>query len=127
MSYSATALDQPLNYARFLLGDTANDPGKEILSDDEINGLVNAHGFNEGVAQCAESILLRLSYEPDKQQDGAGLGNEWRERAKSLRDLAKRMREGVVKTQAAPFDTSPGTKTGVITGPDLSGMRLPDC
>jgi hypothetical protein len=130
MSYDPDHLDQPLNYARFLLGDTAYDPAdatKEILKDAEITALVSAHGFNEGVAQCAESILARLSYEPDKQQDGAGLNNEWKERAKTLRDLATRMRTGIVKTEAAPYDTSQGTKSGVIKGPDMSGLRLPDC
>lgn len=123
MSYDGAALDQPLNYARFLLGDTGSI---QILTDDEVNGLIDAHGFNEGVAQCAESILLRLSYEPDKQQDAAGLNNEWKERAKSLRDLAARMRAGAVKTNKQPYDTSPGTKTGVITGPDTTGLMLPD-
>lgn len=128
MSYDENLInDRGLNYARFLLGDTANEPGKEMLKDAEILGIIGAHGFNEGVAQCAESILRRLSYEPDKQQDGAGLNNEWRERATTLRDLAKQMRAGITKTNAAPFDTSPGTKSGVIKGPDLSGLRLPDC
>lgn len=118
-SYSASALGVQLNYARFLLGDVASDT--RLLEDEEITGLISMHGFNEAVAQCAESCITRVAQQPDRYKDEAGVEAEWKVKLDGWIALAKRMRAGQ-QTEAAIVTREVHGR--VITNPDTSRMGL---
>lgn len=109
-----------LNYARFLLGDVTDE--SHILEDSEINALVAMHGFNEGVAQLAESCVSRVSQQPDQYKDEAGIDVAWtKQRVAHWNELAKRLRGGI-PTTVTP--TGPEVAAAPITGPDLTKLGI---
>jgi len=118
-TYSGSALAVPLNYARFLLGDVVD--ATHILEDEEITGLISLHGFNEAVAQCAESCITRVAQQPDRYKDEAGVETEWKVKLDGWLALANRMRTGQ-QTEAAIITREVHGRG--ITGPDTSGMGL---
>ncbi|MCW5936729.1 MAG: hypothetical protein KIT11_05425 [Fimbriimonadaceae bacterium] len=87
------------DYARFLLGDV--DSTTHLLEDEEVEALLALRGFREGVAQLAESCVARVSQQPERFEDEAGIQSEWtQQRVRHWTELAARMRANVTKTTA---------------------------
>lgn len=105
-SYDKTALKtDPVMHARYMLGDTGrlkDDAGATVwlLDQEEIQGLIDLNGFNEGVAQLADGLVTRFAQDPDKYADEGGVETEWTERIKAWKELAKSLRSGAVKSSS---------------------------
>jgi hypothetical protein len=125
-TYNGTGLTaSPLYRARLLLGDRglardADNLPVWLLSDQEITSLTDMWGFAEGVAQCADALASQFAQEPDGYTDEGGVEVGWKARVKRWEDLAARLREGGIQTQAL----APGTpRLAVTTGPSMEGYR----
>lgn len=65
-----------------------------ILQDETIDALISSVGFNEALAQCAESCAAYFSREPDRfvQRGSGGAQVTWEDRVKTLLEIARRAR-----------------------------------
>lgn len=100
MSFSDT-LDTQLDQARYLLGDTTNDPATELLTDDAVDAALTLYGYNGGVAFMAEGLAARFAQKVSSVSLPGGLAASWSERVKYWLNLAVRMRMGGVTTVGA--------------------------
>lgn len=118
----------PLHRARLALGDTgflkdAEGTPKYLLLDEEITAKITALGYAEGVAQCAEACVARVAQEPDEYEDEVGMKVKWNSRVAEWRDLARRLRAGVVSTESSINRGTAGIGANMIN-PDVSKLGL---
>lgn len=106
MSYSDT-LETNLDKARFLLGDTSNNPATELLTDDHIDAVLSLYAFNPAVAFMAEGLAARFAQKVSSVSLPGGLSAAWAERIKNWKDLAAQMRAGGVTASGAFSVASP--------------------
>lgn len=100
MSFSDT-LETQLDQARFLLGDTTNDPSTELLTDDHIDAVLALYAFNPAVAFMAEGLAARFAQKVSSVGLPGGLSASWAERVKNWKDIAAQMRAGGVTSGGA--------------------------
>ena len=119
-SYNAAQLSSSLVYrARLELGDTLA-PG--VLQDEEIQFYVDQHGYDLGVAFCADACYSRVSQDPDRYKDMGGVEVEWtQQRVRHWAELAAKKRSGESSTTIS----SPGTVSVArrTIGPDMTPFR----
>ena len=92
--------------ARYQLGDTGrilddDDETVWLLDQEEIEGMIVAYGYAEGVAQLADGLAVRFAQEPDEYEDEGGVKVRWTERVAQWVNLAKRLRAGDVSTETS--------------------------
>lgn len=87
MSYDETSL-APLDLARGALGDTSNDPTTELLTDDHIETIIGANGYNQGVVSLANELAVRYAQKPGSVHLPSGLSVTWPERVAEWRRVA---------------------------------------
>jgi len=95
------SLPDDLNRARYLLGDTTNDPATELLTDDAVDAALTLFGYSGGVAFMAEGLAARFAQDPTSVSLPSGLAVSWSERVKYWLGLAERMRSGGVTAYGA--------------------------
>ena len=118
--------DGGLNEARFDLGDIGHikdDTGAAVylLQDAEITGKIATYGYNEGVAQCAESCVMRTAQEPDLYEDEQKTRVQWTKRQGAWEYLAARLRSRIGAPATATL-TPITVAAGVTAGPSNAGM-----
>ena len=91
MTYSAIS-QSSLNLARRALGDTSNDAALELLTDAEIEALIDADGYNLALALLADGLSVRFAQEPGSVSLPSGLSVTWRDRVEEWRLIATRYR-----------------------------------
>jgi hypothetical protein len=86
MSYDPESLE-PLDRARSALGDTDT---VELLTDDHIEMVIGANGFNQGVVSLANELAVRFARKPGSVRLPSGLSVTWPERVAEWRRVASR-------------------------------------
>jgi hypothetical protein len=82
--------------ARSLLGDTANDPATELVTDAHIAAAQARYGFAGGVAFVALGLAARFAQQPGSVRLPNGLSATWAERVAYWQGLAAQLRTGGV-------------------------------
>lgn len=95
MSYDDT-LPADLDKARALIGDTSNNAGTELLTDDHVEAVLALYAFSGGVAFLAEELATRFAQQPGSVTLPSGLSVSWSARVSAWQALAKQMRAGGV-------------------------------
>lgn len=112
-SNSASALDR----ARRALGDTGEDGGVFLLTDEAITAELETWRWNDAVALLAEGLAARFGQYPDETTTPGNHTVRWRDRVSTWLEIAKRLRA----------TTGPGAKTGsrlgTLTNPTEDNLR----
>jgi hypothetical protein len=95
MTYTDT-LPTSRDTARFLLGDTSNSAGTELLTDAAIDAVLVIYAPNPAVAFLATGLASRFAQKPSDVALPHGLRVAWRERIAAWLGLAAQMRAGGV-------------------------------
>lgn len=116
----------PLHRARRLLadvGEIVDEMGVPVwqYSNEEISGWITADGFNEGVAKLAQSLATKFAQEPVTYKDDGGIEIDFRERIKTLRELAADLRRNI-SAEVNPLGAS-RFMGGQLSGPSTMGLH----
>jgi hypothetical protein len=111
--------------ARFQLGDrgTLRDESGDpiwLLQNEEIEGLIELHGYAEGVAQCADALAADFAQQPRVYADESGTRVDMSDRVATWLALAAQLRR-TGKPDTAP--TGGAFMSAQTTGPSMEGWR----
>ncbi len=84
-----------------MLGDTSNDAGTELLTDDHIDAVLALYAYDTALAFMADELAVRFAQQPGSVSLPSGLSVSWAERVKEWRRIADNARGGALSGSGA--------------------------